>query len=79
TNEDAGKITNGGENLAIVNTSNGTTLLSIESRKPAVSADTLNLRLWQMVNNENYTLNLMPKDFNANGNLAFLNDRFSNK
>ncbi|MFX5480915.1 hypothetical protein ABTD95_19970, partial [Acinetobacter baumannii] len=34
TNEDAGKITNGGENLAIVNTSNGTTLLSIESRKP---------------------------------------------
>ncbi|MFK5108791.1 hypothetical protein ACI394_30175, partial [Klebsiella pneumoniae] len=56
-----------------------TTLLSIESRKPAVSADTLNLRLWQMVNNENYTLNLMPKDFNANGNLAFLNDRFSNK
>lgn len=76
TNEDAGKITNGGENLAIVNTTNGITLLSIESRKPAVAADTINLRLWQMVSNENYTLNLIPSSFNPNGNLAFLRDRF---
>jgi hypothetical protein len=79
TNEDAGKITNGGENLAIVNNTNGTTLLSIESRKPAVAVDTINLRLWQMANNENYTLNLIPSAFNPNGNLAFLRDRFLQK
>lgn len=77
TNEDAGKITNGNENMAIVNTTNGTTLLSIESRKPAAATDTINLRLWQMTNNEPYTLNLIPKEFNANTNLAFLKDKFT--
>ncbi|MEI6523529.1 MAG: hypothetical protein WCO37_08545, partial [Bacteroidota bacterium] len=79
TTEDAGKITNGSENLALVNTSNGTNLLSIESRKPVTEQDTIALRLWQVVNNDAYTLNVLPKTFSSNNRLAFLNDAYLKK
>ena len=79
TTEDAGKISNGSENLAIVNTSNGTNLLSIESRKLVIELDTIPLRLWQVVNNDAYTLNILPKTFSSNGRLAFLNDAYLKK
>jgi hypothetical protein len=79
TTEDAGKINNGTENLAIVNRTNGTNLLSIESRKPVTENDTISLRLWQVVNNDAYTLNIMPKTFSSNGRMAFLNDAYLKK
>ncbi len=79
TTEDAGKISNGSENLAIVNKSNGTNLLSIESRKPVTENDTIALHLWQVVNNDAYTLNIIPKTFSANGRMAFLNDAYLKK
>ncbi len=78
--EDAGKISNGSENMALVNTSAGTpVLLSIESRKTFTKNDTIPIRLWQVVSNDAYTLNLMPKQFATNGKMVFLNDRFLNK
>ncbi len=79
TTEDAGKISNGSENMAIVNTSNGTNLLSIESRKPVTEQDTIALRLWQVVNNDAYTLNIIPTSFVSNGRMAFLNDAYLKK
>ncbi len=79
TTEDAGKISNGSENLALVNTSEGTNLLSIESRKPVTEKDTIALRLWQVVNNDSYTLNIIPTSFVSNGRLPFLNDAYLKK
>lgn len=79
TTEDAGKITNGNENIAIVNNTKGTTLLSIESRKPLSGQDTIPFRLWQVNNNTSYTLNIIPTHFASNGKLAFLYDRHLNK
>lgn len=79
TTEDAGKITNGNENIAIVNNVKGTILLSIESRKPLNGQDTIPLRLWQVSNNTNYTLSLIPAYFMSNGKLVFLHDRYGNK
>ena len=79
TTEDAGKITNGNENIAIVNNTKGTTLLSIESRKPLNGQDTIPLRLWQVNNNTNYTLNIIPTYFTDNGKMVFLYDRYLNK
>ncbi len=79
-NEDAGKITNGGENMAFVNKSSGTAqVLSIESRKPITDKDTIPIQLWRMVNNEIYTLKLLPKQFNAIGKFSFVRDKFLNK
>lgn len=79
-NEDAGKITNGGENMAFVNKTNGSPqVLSIESRKPITDKDTIPIQLWRMVNNEIYTLKLLPKLFNPNGKFSFVKDKFLNK
>ena len=77
--EDAGKITNGNENLALVNSTNGTNLLSIESRKLLINNDSIPLRLWRVNNNTNYTLNIIPTNFLSNGTLTFLRDRYLNK
>ncbi len=79
TTEDAGKITNGNENMALVNNTNGTNLLSIESRKLLVNNDSIPLRLWKVNNNTNYTLNIIPTNFLSNGTLTFLRDRYLNK
>lgn len=79
TTEDAGKISNGGENLAIVNNTNGINILSIESRKLVTENDTIPLRLWNVVNNDAYILNIIPTAFSSNGRFAFLNDAFLKK
>jgi len=79
TTEDAGKISNGGENLAIVNNRNGTNVLSIESRKLVTENDTIPLRIWNVLNNDSYRLNIIPTTFSANGRFAFLNDAFLKK
>ena len=79
TTEDAGKISNGGENLAIVNNTNGTNVLSIESRKLVTQNDTIPLRIWNVVNNDAYTLNIIPTTFSSNGRFAFLNDAYLKK
>jgi len=79
TTEDAGKISNGGENLAIVNNTNGINVLSIESRKLVTENDIIPLRLWNVVNNDAYILNIIPTTFSSNGRFAFLNDAFLKK
>lgn len=80
TNEDAGKITNGGENMGLVNRSSGNPqLLSIESRKPITELDTIPIQLWKVVNNENYTLKLLPKSFSAFDKFSFVKDKFLHK
>ena len=74
--EDAGKITNGGENIAYTNSSNN---ISIECRKLPLVGDSIHLRVWQMVNGDVYTLQLVPIDFNKGNLFAFLVDKFNGK
>lgn len=73
TEEDAGKMANPNENIAVY-TSNA--LLSIEKRPLPVSGDTIPLQLWQMETGGDYILHVDATMLNINGLYAYLYDSF---
>lgn len=73
--EDATKLTNSDENIALVNSGS---VLSNDGRKTPTAADTIPLRMWALYSNNNYTLQLTPTDLDPSLT-AVLVDRFTNK
>lgn len=72
--DDAAKLTNQDENLAI---QRGSSLMSIERRNmPAAGNDTIKLKLWQL-SNSSYTLKLNASYFD-NTTTAYLFDAYTN-
>ncbi len=72
--EDAEKFINSDENIAIVR-NNAT--LGVEGR-PLLSADTIQLRMWKLAPEFNYSLKITGERFGA-GVEAYLQDRYENK
>ena len=75
SNEDAGKIANNSDNLAINKTG---TFLSIEGRKIPTVSDTISIRVWALASGGNYQLKINLSDFVSNGLQPILLDRFTN-
>ncbi len=73
--EDAVKMINSGENIAI--NSNGQTL-SIEGRLPASTTDSINLKLNQMNGSYDYQLQVDATNYTTDGVAAYLYDAFKN-
>lgn len=71
---DAAKFSNSTENISLFNQSKD---LSIEKRKEPTITDTLALRLWNVVNNTNYTILINGQSFTSSLQ-AFLIDKFNN-
>lgn len=71
---DAAKFSNGTENMSLFTNNKD---LSIEHRKLPLQTDTLALRLWNVVNNTNYTITIDGRNFNSSYQ-AYLIDKFSN-
>lgn len=71
--EDAAKLSNGTENLCIVTKGSN---LSIDARQQLSAADTIQFRIWQTGNGQQYQLILVGQDFHVDGVLPFLEDRF---
>ncbi|MEY2638818.1 MAG: hypothetical protein RIR90_300, partial [Bacteroidota bacterium] len=71
--EDAAKLGNGTENLCIVTKGSN---LSIDARQQLSAADTIQFRIWQTGNGQQYQLILVGQDFHVDGVLPFLEDRF---
>lgn len=71
--EDAAKLGNGTENLCIVTKGSN---LSIDARQQLSAADTIQFRIWQTGNGQQYQLILIGQDFHVEGVLPFLEDRF---
>jgi hypothetical protein len=69
---DAGKLSNPSETLALFNSNSS---LSIEHREPIQDNDILTLRISQMAVGANYKLKLHTENFTYNGN-AFLTDKY---
>jgi hypothetical protein len=60
-NEDAFKLSNSSDNIAIARGSN---LISIEARKPVASTDSVPIKLWTLSNNIPYTIKIDGTHFN---------------
>jgi hypothetical protein len=73
--EDAGKITNGTDNLAI---NRYGTNLSIEGKKLPTINDTISIRVWLLTPGGNYKLKLNLENIISNGLQPILLDRFTN-
>lgn len=71
--EDAAKFYNSTENLCFINR---TTELSIDARNSLTEKDTLQLRIWQTSTSNQYQLVLIGQEFNTEGYLPYLEDRF---
>lgn len=71
---DAAKFSNGTENMSLFTNSKD---LSIEHRKLPLQTDTLALRLWNVVNNMNYTITIDGRNFNS-AYQAYLIDKLNN-
>jgi hypothetical protein len=71
--EDAAKFYNSTENLCFVNR---TDELSIDARNSLTEKDTLQLRIWQTSTSNQYQLVLIGQEFNTEGFLPYLEDRF---
>lgn len=71
--EDAAKFYNSTENLCFVNR---TDELSIDARNNLTEKDTLQLRIWQTSTGNQYQLVLIGQEFNTEGLLPYLEDRF---
>lgn len=71
--EDAAKFYNSTENICFVNRTNE---LSIDARNSLTEKDTLQLRIWQTSNGNQYQLVLIGQEFNTEGLLPYLEDRF---
>lgn len=71
--EDAAKFYNSTENLCFVNR---TDELSIDARNSLSEKDTLQLRIWQTSTSNQYQLVLIGQEFNTEGFLPYLEDRF---
>lgn len=71
--EDAAKFYNSTENLCFVNR---TDELSIDARNSLTEKDTLQLRIWQTSSSNQYQLVLIGQEFNTEGYLPYLEDRF---
>jgi hypothetical protein len=73
--EDAAKLSNGTENICIVNKGNN---LSIDARQQLSQTDTIQFRMWQTSTNSQYQLILVGQDLHVEGVLPFLEDRLLN-
>jgi len=73
--EDAGKMSNASDNLAIVETNKS---LSIDGRLPATSSDVLPISLSQL-SGTNYQLVINSSDYVRNGVAPFIKDAYTNK
>jgi hypothetical protein len=73
--EDAGKISNGADNLAI---NRYGTSLTLEGRKLPTLTDTIVLKVFTVTAGGNYKLKLNLENFNGNGLQPILLDRFTN-
>lgn len=71
---DAAKFSNNTENISLFNNSKD---LAIEKRKEPTTVDTIALRLWNVVNNTNYTITINGQSFTSTLQ-AFLIDKYSN-
>ncbi len=71
--EDAAKFYNSTENLCFINRTNE---LSIDARNSLTEKDTLQLRIWQTSTSNQYQLVLIGQEFNTEGYLPYLEDRF---
>lgn len=74
--EDAQKLTNPGENIAIVH---GTRMLSIDARMLPESFVRVPLRIWQAVRNTDYTLSIENSTSINSNKIPVLEDKFLNK
>lgn len=71
---DASKLTNGNENISLLTESLN---LAIETKAIPKNADTIHLKMWQMVNNTSYTLTVFGGDFNTSIP-AYIYDAYTN-
>ncbi len=72
--EDAGKITNSNENIAVYSNE---TLFSIEGTKAATATDSIRLRLWQTTAGASYKLKIDLTAYALTGLQPVLKDRFT--
>ncbi|MBS4042388.1 MAG: hypothetical protein KGZ59_01050, partial [Chitinophagaceae bacterium] len=69
--EDATKLTNTDENIALINNN---TALGLEARPTVANSDIIPVRLWKLFSNNTYSLKLNAQDFDA-GIQAYLRDK----
>lgn len=73
--EDANKVSNGGENISIVSNAKN---LAIEGKVGPTINDSIQLNLWQYSSGINYQLSINTNDFLAGNLQPYLVDKFTN-